>query len=37
MLTSDSIPIYNFQDLKTEERRNKNKTQKIPVVFFIML
>lgn len=37
MLTSDSIPMYNFQDLEMEEGRNKNKTKKIPVVFFIML
>lgn len=28
MLTGDSIPIYNFKDLKTEEERNKNKTKK---------
>lgn len=25
MLTSDSTPIYNFKDLKTEEGRDKNK------------
>lgn len=37
MLTSDSIPIDSFQDLETEEGRNKNQTKKIPVVFFIML
>lgn len=37
MLISDSRSIYSFQDLETEEGRNKNKTKKIPVVFFIIL
>lgn len=28
MLASDSMPIYSFKDLKTEEGKDKNKTKK---------